>query len=220
MPATILIVTDGFPPVYGGGSSSCARVTRILSSLGYTCLVAVFPEGQQGASGPEGPRVRETATPWVKVFWHASPSHWSDEVFGAWVSSSLAQIVSKHDVTALQIFYVGRLTISAVLTAKRHGIPCISSFRGSDIYRDPMARSGLERVRCAAEYSDLLTTVNQESCDILKRLFPQASNKVIVIRNSISGCAHAFWNRHRHCAKAQITNGENTCLIGVIGATS
>jgi L-malate glycosyltransferase len=181
------IVSNEFPPTFGGVGHSVRRIARGLAKAGIDVSVIVLPADSDDTSILSLAHHQQVNDGAIQIHWlhpavRRSYRHHSgrDTACFEW----LHDFVIEKQLDLLHCFYISRTGLITGLAAHECKLPFIASVRGNDLHQELFSSRGLEQIRWTLQNADLLTFVSA-SLSERATMIDRMQGSVRVIWNSI-----------------------------------
>lgn len=192
----IAIVIHEYPPVGGGAATAAAQTARALVAAGHQVLV--ITAGGRGLPAQEcdgGVEIRRLPALRVSAL---APGAAELLSFCASAALGLTRQLRGFGAEAVIAYFAVPAGVFATESARRLGIPCVVSLRGSDVpgFVDGRLEGRLGRlahpaVRRALRLAHRIAPNSDVLAELVTRFYPEIAGKLAVVRNGIEPAAVA-----------------------------
>lgn len=214
----VAIITEHFPPEIGGVSHSVRRITSNLYKKGINFIVITVDRNDSSVS----PYYKKEVIGGAKTYRIGPVRHFIDFTRpGATASERknffvlLKEIIMVEGVDLLHCFCLLNSGFYGALIKQQLGMPLIVSIRGNDLSRDFFDYSKFGVNNFVLSSADKITAVNNFLSNLFTNLYPQHSNKLVQIENSIDAAPYQQHRPHELYKKYQINASD--LIIGNVG---
>jgi L-malate glycosyltransferase len=179
------IVTNEYPPSFGGVGRSVQRIASGLVKADLNVNVFVLPADSdytpalrraQHQHLEDGSIQVHRLQPAVRRPYKYQSGR--DVACFEW----LCEFIIENQLDLLHCFYISRTGLVTGLAAHECKIPFVASVRGNDLHQDIFSFQGLEQIRWTLQNADLLTFVSR------------TANERAAIVNQMCGATRVIWN--------------------------
>jgi len=180
------IVTNEFPPSFGGVGQSVRRIARGLMKAAVDISIIVLPADSDQTPVPNRAQHQHMSDGEMQIHWLHPAQRRSRGYYQSGREAACFEwlydfTVEKH-VDLLHCFYITRTGLITGLVAHECRIPFVASVRGNDMHQDIFSFRGLEQIRWTLQNADLVTFVSRSSSERAAHI------------NQIPGSTRIIWN--------------------------